>query len=457
MKNNEKKDKDNQSKHSIPAGVIIGDAIKDDYSKIGATQAHGFVAEKAHNLVDKAFLRNVKDVGSNNAKDGADRLVNGTYTQMKYYKTAGGTASSLFNDNTYRYINEDGTPMVIEVPKDQYNEVVEKMKEAISAGKIPGITDPNEASSLIKSGYFSYDSVVKMTESGTIEGLLYDAASGTVTSLFVGGISAGLTLAFNLFKTNDLNESLKIAVRQGQKTFQVSLVSYVVSAQLMRKEIVRNIVNKIGSKVFGSMVSAGVLVGYQAMSDLKKVFKGELDFMEALKNLGKNTITAGAGLVGAAIGSKVGGVFGGIIGGIGGAIIGAIQGEKIFGHKKDNVEEKLNRLARDLQIEIEQYNSIEQSFIEYEKIREIIISEAGLNRLMNDYYSFLEYLKGLIAMQVDKADYKININILNYQESFILAEDKYITEYQEALVEKINLIEERVKKLASLHIAKLNF
>ena len=52
--------------------------------KFHAHQGHGFAAERANNLFDKFTGHDAEIVGDNNAKNGADRLVDGIYIQSKY-------------------------------------------------------------------------------------------------------------------------------------------------------------------------------------------------------------------------------------------------------------------------------------------------------------------------------------------------------------------------------------
>ncbi len=46
--------------------------------------------------------------------------------------------------------------MQLEVPRDQYAGAVETMRNKIREGKVPGVTDPAEASRLIRRGHLTY-------------------------------------------------------------------------------------------------------------------------------------------------------------------------------------------------------------------------------------------------------------------------------------------------------------
>ncbi|HAI2929062.1 TPA: hypothetical protein HJL48_004894, partial [Escherichia coli] len=100
----------------------------------------------------------------------ADRLVSGTEIQTKYCSTAARSVGAAFDgqNGQYRYMGNHG-PMQLEVPRDQYAGAVETMKNKIREGKVPGVTDPAEASRLIRRGHLTYTQARNITRFGTIE------------------------------------------------------------------------------------------------------------------------------------------------------------------------------------------------------------------------------------------------------------------------------------------------
>ncbi|MCV4613590.1 hypothetical protein OFM04_27125, partial [Escherichia coli] len=120
-------------------------------------QGHGFAAERGNHIVDRVRLKNARILGDNNARNGADRLVSGTEIQTKYCSTAARSVGAAFDgqNGQYRYMGNHG-PMQLEVPRDQYAGAVETMKNKIREGKVPGVTDPAEASRLIRRGHLTY-------------------------------------------------------------------------------------------------------------------------------------------------------------------------------------------------------------------------------------------------------------------------------------------------------------
>ena len=64
--------------------------------------------------------------------------------QTKYYSSPESSVNAAFENGQYRYPG-----MKLEVPKDQYDKAVQIMRERISSGKVPGVTDPNMAEQIV--------------------------------------------------------------------------------------------------------------------------------------------------------------------------------------------------------------------------------------------------------------------------------------------------------------------
>lgn len=73
--------------------------------KFQAAQGHGFAAEQANNLHDILTGKDAQIVGSDNAKDGPDRMVNGVNIQTKYCHDAASSVQAAFENGQCRYVN----------------------------------------------------------------------------------------------------------------------------------------------------------------------------------------------------------------------------------------------------------------------------------------------------------------------------------------------------------------
>ncbi len=84
-------------------------------------------------------------------------MVASVYIQDKYYNSSSASVKACFDEKgLFKYLTSDGLPMQIEVPKDQYSEAVSIMEERIRTGKVPEVTDPNEAKNIIRKGNLTY-------------------------------------------------------------------------------------------------------------------------------------------------------------------------------------------------------------------------------------------------------------------------------------------------------------
>lgn len=227
-------------------------------------QGHGFAAERGNHLADKIQLKDARILGDNNAKNGADRLVNGSEIQTKYCVTAKRSVGAGFDGQNghYRYYDSKGAPMQLEVPKDQYTKALETMENKIRDGKVPGVTDPAEATKLIRQGHLTYTQAQNITKFGTFESITYDLAEGSIISLAAGGISFGLTASIFYLNTGDRNAALQTAAIQAGKTFTRTLTVYVTVQQLHRIGAVQGLLKNIdcaATSCNGSRLKPGVL------------------------------------------------------------------------------------------------------------------------------------------------------------------------------------------------------
>ncbi|HBB9089909.1 TPA: hypothetical protein JTJ82_005204, partial [Escherichia coli] len=177
----------------------------------------------------------------------------------------------------YRYMGNNG-PMQLEVPRDQYAGAVETMRNKIREGKVPGVTDPAEASRLIRRGHLTYTQARNIIRFGTIESVTYDIAEGSVVSLAAGGISFALTASVFWLSTGDRDAALQTAAVQAGKTFTRTLAVYVTTQQLHRLSVVQGMLKHIDFSTASPTVRLALQKGTGAgnISALNKVMKGTL-------------------------------------------------------------------------------------------------------------------------------------------------------------------------------------
>ncbi|MBC8798374.1 hypothetical protein [Shewanella algae] len=366
--------------------LMAGGAALDANHKLFATggQGHGFAAENANHRIDKLMMKKAEIVGGDNAKNGADRLVDGASLQTKYCKTAARSVGAGFDGQggNYKYLDAQGKPMQIEVPKDQYELAVETMKNKIKDGKVPGVSDPEQAKDLVVKGHLTYDQAKNITKFGTLESVTYDIAEGAIVGAVAGGISFALSACVYYASTGDKKQALKVAAIQGGKTFGKSLTVYVGAQQLNRVAVVQKVLSKIDVSALshskrsllqkgfgvssknslnkalrGTVITSIVLIAVTTGPDMVKMVRGRISKAQFVKNLA----VVSSGIAGGTIGSIAGGIvfspfgpvsamLGRAAGGIIGGVISSVITNKIAGKL---MEEDRVRMLKLVQYQLE--------------------------------------------------------------------------------------------------------
>lgn len=360
-----------------------------------AERGHGFAAERANHLHDVFTGKDATVVGGDNAKNGADRLVDGVYIQTKYCRTGSKCVAEAFDEGGYRYWNSDGSPMQLEVPSDKYDDAVKAMQERIKKGKVKNVTDPDQAKDIVRKGSYTYEQARNIARFGTIESITYDAVNGIKIAGTAMGISSAISFAVKLWNGEAWDVALKSACYDGLKVGGVAWVSSILTAQLGRTGIEQSlrgttdwIVNQMGSKATawlanglrsgsniygaaaanyvskllrGNVVTGVVTTLVLSSADFVRLFDGKMSGAQVFKNVTRTAagVAGGTGgwmggaAAGAALGSMVpiiGTAAGGIIGGILGSIAGGSAATAAAGGVLDSfIEDDAKKMLRILE------------------------------------------------------------------------------------------------------------
>jgi len=342
---------------------------------MAGSQGHGFAGEKLNNLYDTLVGKDATIIGGDNAKNGADRLVDGVNIQTKYCKTGSRCVGECFGDDwVMKYLNPDGTPMQIEVPSDKYQDAINSMEDKIKKGKVPNVTDPKEAKNIIKKGEFTYQQAINVAKFGTIESLTFDAVNGLRLAGTTMGISSVISFSMAIWNGDDFNKAIKSSIYSGLKVGGIAWAGSILSAQLGRtglEQALRGssdyLVKSMGSKAYqflaNGLNSSGKIYGAAAISNVSKVlrgnvvtgiattvvmsvpdfyrlFNGKISTAQVFKNITKTGagVAGGVGgyISGAAAGAAVGSVIpivgtaaGGLLGGLAGSLLGSGGASKV--------------------------------------------------------------------------------------------------------------------------------
>jgi hypothetical protein len=402
-----------------------------------SSKGHGYAAELMNDMYDNFTGKESKIVGDNNAKNGADRLVNGIEIQTKFCASGRACINECFDKNgQFKYINSQGKPMKIEVPKDKYDEAVGVLQDKIRQGKIAGISDPSQAKDIIKESPFTYQQAKNVAKFGTVDSLKYDAVEGIRTAGVAMGVSATIAFAYSVYNGDDYEEAVKCACETGIKVGGISWVSSIAAKQIGRTGVQSAlkpgtdlVVKKLGSKASarlvnavrsgkpiyggaaknslskmlrGNIVTGAVTTAILSSSDVYRMFQGKTSGKQLAKNVTKTGASVAAGTVGwgagatagATLGSFVpviGTAVGGVVGGLIGAFAGGSAGEKAASTVLDDwfeIEDDMDEMLRVFNGQFEQlafdYLITEK---EAKQIVEALQFEIDLTQEMREMYS----------------------------------------------------------------------
>lgn len=259
----------------------------DRMNRFNSPKGSGIAAEQANHLGDKIRGRNAKILGDNNAKNGADRIVDGQLIQTKYCKTAVESVNAGFSKGKYRYLDANGNPMQLEVPADQYEKAVERMAEKIKQGEVPNTTDPNDARKIIRKGHVTYKQARNIAKAGNIDSLMFDAIHGIVIAASAGSISTIVSFAQARWQGKSVQKSIDMAVYNGIQSGGIAFASSILTAQLTRTSLnkvlispMNYLVQLLPSKLRQTMVNVmrknAPIYGAAASKNLAKLLRGNV-------------------------------------------------------------------------------------------------------------------------------------------------------------------------------------
>lgn len=272
-----------------------GEVFVEQRAAVNKPAGHGELAEEANNIIDRLQGHQAEILGRDNAKNGPDRSVDGVLIQTKYYKTARGSLEACFDPSShqYRYLTEDHTPMQLEVPKDQYQQVLRSFEKKISQGKVPGVSDPKDAEKIVRKGKLTYDQAVNLAKPGTAESLKYDAATGAVTCSCAFGLSFLATTFMAYRETRDITGAVQAGIAAGVQVFGLSFAQHMVVSQLSRTGLSNALMAPSQAVVgeLGFKTSATIVNGLRALTG-KTAISGAAASKQLAKMLRGNAVSA---------------------------------------------------------------------------------------------------------------------------------------------------------------------
>jgi len=296
---------------------------------VNGRQGHGVAAEYANSVMDGGYLTNSRLVGQDNTKHGADRLSFGKKVQVKTSirldskgqyigKNTADSIKLAFAGGEYQYGS-----MPTEVPKDQYNKSVQYMKDQIIKGNVEGITDPNQASSMVKKGKFNGEYYANVAKAGTVESLKVDTLNAIEQSIPGAGITFLMTYSIAIWRGANQKEAARMAGKSAFKAGLDSTKFILFTTQAAKIKMVKKFAaSKVGKSIgmkesaedIGKYVGSVAVVAITFGPSIVNALRGRISTAQLTKDsvIGGVSIAASVAL----------GPAGLVVGGIGAAITG---------------------------------------------------------------------------------------------------------------------------------------
>lgn len=322
--------------------------------------------------------------------------------------------------------------MKVEVPKDQYPEVVELMAKRLQTGDVTAAAARKQAKSIVVEGNIEYATARRIVEVGSIDSIKFDVANGAMAAGIAGSVSVAIAYARAVWDGADTDGALRAACATGLKVGGVTWLSSVLAAQIGRtgaEALAREgsswMVKQLGSKatltiasalgagqrvvgaelirqggaklttkaarsyltkgMSANIVAAAATTAILSSRDLYRVFSGHVSKAQLFKNVTNTAAGVAGGMAGASAGAAQGAAQGALyLGWIpGGAAVGAAVGALVGSLVAGTAAAKVARSVTDLLIEddaIEMMRHLERVFVE--EAQDYLLTQTEADRVM---------------------------------------------------------------------------
>lgn len=446
-----KSDKTSANRHAV--GTARAATAHADNALLRARQGHGFAAERANHLVDVAKGKRARIVGTDNAKAGADRIVDGLHIQSKYCATARDTVNACFTRSGKLIYTHGGRPMKIEVPKDQFEEAVKLMAKKLQTGERSRATALRMAKNIVISGNIDGETAHRIVQAGNIDSVTFDAANGAMAAGMAGSLSVALAYAGAIWNGADKASAAREACVAGLQVGGVTWLSSVATAQLSKsgaEAVVREgsqwLVKQLGKKatltiantlnlgeralrsqvleqgarrltgkaaegylarsLTGNALAAAATTLVLSANDLRHVFAGRISMAQLLKNVTNTAAGVAGGTSGTLAGAAKGWKYLGWM--PGGPPVGALVGGILGGLVGSTSASTASHYVTDWLIEddaVEMMRTLEEVFVE--EVQDQLLTQAEADRVLvqlHEKWDLAEQLREMFA-SVDPEQY----------------------------------------------------
>lgn len=125
--------------------------------------------------------------------------------KSKYSSSGERCVDSCLSYGDLRFVNEDGTPMSIEIPLDKYEEAIGDFEDRIKEGMTHITVDPKE---ILKRGGFTYNQAKIIANEGKVKGIDFFEIDGSIETEHILGMSGCIEYALSIWNGDSKEEAL---------------------------------------------------------------------------------------------------------------------------------------------------------------------------------------------------------------------------------------------------------
>lgn len=211
----------------------------------------GFLAEDAEMMREWIKGNYVVHSGTNNKKDGSDLIIGSREVQVKFYKDDRQLFRQVLDSRKkLRYIDSQGNPMELRVPKGKGGALIEKLDNLFPNG-----VNGHTAREYVTESKYTWEQMENVCKALTWDSIMYDAATAMINCAYPFTITFLVSYALQYSETGDSKKSFEAALASTTEGNLISIISYIVSMQLARTKSVNQVIHnsKIGTSVSSSM------------------------------------------------------------------------------------------------------------------------------------------------------------------------------------------------------------
>lgn len=136
--------------------------------------------------------------------------------KSKYNSTGERCVDACLNYGELRYINEDGSPISVEIPCDKYDEAISDFEDRIKEGLTQTDIDPKE---VLKRGSVTYNQAKTIACDGRLRGLNFYDIDGSIECDHILGISGSMEYALAMWNGDNREDALIKSIVRAIKVY----------------------------------------------------------------------------------------------------------------------------------------------------------------------------------------------------------------------------------------------